>query len=146
MKFIARVPANDSGFKFVETLKGYINAVDYKIFVRYSGKRRTGFRGHTRKGDADSIRVYIENRNQALQSPVLTSSGVLYFYDPLTEKWLSEGSIEQAHKQKLDEKQDKIDAFASAFRNLFPSAYENVLGRDKDTHWTEWELEKTNED
>jgi hypothetical protein len=122
MKFIARVPANESGYKFVQTLKGYINTADYKIFVRYSGKRRTGFGGHTRKEDADSIRVYIENRNQDPHQP--------YFYDSLTGAWVSQWTIDQAHQQKLDEKQNKIDAFASAFRNLFPSAYENMLGRE----------------
>jgi len=125
MKFIARVPANDSGYKFVQTLKGYLNTADYKIFVRYSGKRRTGFGAHTRKEDADSIRVYIENRNHDPYKP--------YFYDSLTGTWVSQWLVEETHKQELDEKQDKIDAFASAFKNLFPSAYENMLGRDGDT-------------
>ena len=35
-----------------------------------------------------------------------------------------------------NEKRGKTDVFASAFKNLFPSAYENMLGRIKKRHLT----------
>ena len=60
MRFIARVPATKLGHVFVEGLKEYWNKKDYKLIVRYSGKRRTYFGGHTRKEDADSMRIYVE--------------------------------------------------------------------------------------
>jgi len=60
MKFIARVPATRLGHVFVEGLKEYWNKEDYKLIVRYSGKRKTYFGGHTRKEDADSMRIYVE--------------------------------------------------------------------------------------
>ena len=59
MKFIARVPATKLGHVFVEGLKEYWNKEEYKLIVRYSGTRRTGFGGHTRKEDADSMRIYV---------------------------------------------------------------------------------------
>ena len=60
MKFIARVPATKLGHVFVEGLKEYWNKEDYKLIVRYSGVRRIGYGGHTRKEDADSMRIYVE--------------------------------------------------------------------------------------
>ena len=65
MKFIARVPATKLGYVFIETLKEHLNTEDFKMVTRYTGKRRTGFGGHTTKGDADSIRVYLKPRFEA---------------------------------------------------------------------------------
>ena len=64
MKFIARVPASKLGYVFIETLKEHLNTEDFKMVTRYTGKRRTGFGGHTTKDDAESIRVYLEPRNE----------------------------------------------------------------------------------
>lgn len=60
MRFIARVPATKLGYVFVESLKEHMNTADYKLIVRYSGERKTRFGGHTRKEDADTIRIYVE--------------------------------------------------------------------------------------
>ena len=65
MKFIARVPATKLGYVFIETLKEHLNTEDFKMVTRYTGKRRTGFGGHTTKGDAESIRVYLKPRSEA---------------------------------------------------------------------------------
>ena len=62
MKYIAKVPATKLGYMFIETLKENLNSDDYKVVTRYTGKRYTRFKGHTRKADANSIRVYINRR------------------------------------------------------------------------------------
>ena len=66
MRYVARVPATKLGYVFIETLKEHLNTEGYKIVTRFTGKRVTGFGGHTRKGDADSIRIYIEPRKEIL--------------------------------------------------------------------------------
>ena len=48
-KFLMRIPANKHGYRLLEDLKSSLNSDGYKLFVRYSGKRRTAFNGHTRK-------------------------------------------------------------------------------------------------
>ena len=64
MKFIARVPATKLGYVFIETLKEHLNTTDFKMVTRYTGKRRPSNAGHTKKDDAESIRVYLEPRNE----------------------------------------------------------------------------------
>ena len=59
-KFQMRIPADKHGFRLVEDMKMSLNRQGYKLIIRYSGKRRTYFGGHTRKEDATSMRVYIE--------------------------------------------------------------------------------------
>ena len=65
MKFIARVPATKLGYVFIETLKEHLHTTDIKIVTRYTGKRRPSNAGHTKKGDAESIRVYLKPRFEA---------------------------------------------------------------------------------
>ena len=65
MKYIARVPASKLGYVLIETLKEHLNTEDYRMVTRFTGKRTTGFGGHTRKEDADSIRIYIEPRSES---------------------------------------------------------------------------------
>lgn len=64
MKYIARVPATKLGYVFIETLKEHLNTEGYKIVTRFTGKRVTGFGGHTRKEDAESIRIYLKPRGE----------------------------------------------------------------------------------
>ena len=62
-QFLMRIPADKHGYRLVEDMKTSLNSDGYRLFVRYSGKRRTYFGGHTRKEDATSMRVYIEQKN-----------------------------------------------------------------------------------
>ena len=61
--FVLRIPADESGYNFISELQKYLNTDTYKMGpLRFSGKRKTAFRGHTRKEDADSIKIYIKDR------------------------------------------------------------------------------------
>ena len=67
--FILRVPATNRGRAFIEDLKEYLNNDTYKVGkLRYTGKRVTGFSGHTRMDDAKNIRVYLEDKRQVSPS------------------------------------------------------------------------------
>ena len=60
---VFRVPANEAGFKFVEDFKGFLNKANYKLIIRYTGKRPKGTnQGSTLKENATSIRGYIESK------------------------------------------------------------------------------------
>ena len=64
-EFVLRVAASHRGKAFIEDLKEYLNTNTYTLGkLRYSGKRVTSFRGHTRKDDADAIRVYLKDKRQ----------------------------------------------------------------------------------
>ena len=66
-EFVLRVPASHRGKAFIEDLKEYLNTNTYKLGkLRFTGKRTTGFGGHTREGDADNIRVYVKDIRKPL--------------------------------------------------------------------------------
>ena len=100
MKFIARVPATKLGYVFVETLKEHLNTSDYKMVTRYTGKRTPSNAGHTKKEDAESIRVYLKHRSEA--------SGRQYDY--VDTGWIAEINRENTDMAgKLDDIKKLID-------------------------------------
>ena len=61
--FVLRIPAYESGYNFISDLQKYLNTDTYKMGrLRFTGKRRTAFGGHTRKEDADTIKIYIKDK------------------------------------------------------------------------------------
>lgn len=67
--FLLRIPTTKRGKVFIEDLKQYLNKDTYKFGKpRYSGKRVTSFRGHTRKEDADTVKIYVKDKRQVLPS------------------------------------------------------------------------------
>ena len=60
-RFLLRVPANRNGYSFLKRFKEYTNREEYKVVVRFSGKR-TRSPYSTRKEEATSLRLYLEPR------------------------------------------------------------------------------------
>ena len=61
--YLFRVPANKEGEEFISQFKKVLNSDTYKVRRMYTGKRPKGTnQGATRKENADSIRVYIDEK------------------------------------------------------------------------------------
>ena len=61
---VFRVPANETGFKFVEDFRKYLNTHNYELSTRYTGKRVPSNAGHTLKENATSIRGYVKAKKK----------------------------------------------------------------------------------
>ena len=62
-KFLMRLPMSREGERVLDSIKQYINNDEYKLVVRYSGKRHHARALTTRKDDASSMRIYMHERH-----------------------------------------------------------------------------------
>ena len=73
-RFLMRLPMNREGERTLNSIKKYMNNDQYKLSIRYSGKRSNPKAYTTKREDATSMRVYLYPKTEDEKTKQLRES------------------------------------------------------------------------